>query len=67
MLILTPHVDQSIIIGDNIVIKILSNTAGQVRIGIEAPKNIPVHRDEIYRKIQKSKQEVVGNNEGMKE
>jgi len=67
MLILTRHVDQSIIIGDNIVIKILSNTAGQVRIGIEAPKNIPVHRDEIYRKIQKSKQEVVGNNEGMKE
>ena len=63
MLILTRHVDQSIIIGDDIVIKILSNTAGQVRIGIEAPKHIPVHRDEIYKKIQKSKQEAVKNNE----
>ena len=55
MLILTRHVDQSIIIGDDIIIKILGNSGGQIKIGIQAPREISVHRDEIYKKIQQAK------------
>jgi len=42
-------------IGDDVEIKILRVSGGTVRVGIEAPKAIPVHRKEIYVKIQKEK------------
>ena len=51
MLILTRRVGESIIIGDDIVITILGVKGHQVRIGIDAPKNVSVHREEIKRKI----------------
>lgn len=50
MLILTRKVDESIVISDNITITILE--AGHiVRVGIEAPRNIEVHREEVYQRI----------------
>lgn len=52
MLILTRHIDQSIIVNDDITITVLDIQGNQVRIGIEAPKNITVHREEIHKKIQ---------------
>ena len=52
MLILTRRVDESIVIGNNVTVKILAIKGGQVRLGIDAPKEIPVHRDEIYQRIQ---------------
>ena len=52
MLILTRRLGESINIGDNIKISILGVTGRQVRIGIEAPSNIVVHREEVYLRIQ---------------
>jgi len=52
MLVLTRKANQSIRIGNNIIIKILDASNGHTKIGIEAPVSIPVHRDEIYLKIQ---------------
>jgi carbon storage regulator len=52
MLVLTRKVHQSIMIGDEVEIVVLEVRGEQVRIGIRAPKSIPVHRKEIYEQIQ---------------
>ncbi|UNH40432.1 carbon storage regulator CsrA [Moellerella wisconsensis] len=52
MLVLTRRASEVLIIGDDIKITILSIKGNQVRIGVDAPKNIPVHREEIYQRIQ---------------
>lgn len=55
MLILTRRVSESIIIGDDVKITVLGVKGYQVRIGIEAPKDVSVHREEIYERIQHEK------------
>jgi carbon storage regulator len=57
MLILTRKVGQRIIIGDDIIIEILGIKTNQARVGVIAPKELPVHREEIYMKIQKENRE----------
>ncbi|MBF3053573.1 carbon storage regulator CsrA [Pseudomonas aeruginosa] len=52
MLILTRTAGQSINIGDDIIVTVVANKQGHIRIGIDAPKDVPVHREEIYRRIQ---------------
>ena len=52
MLVLTRKVHQSIIIGDDIEVVVLEVRGEQVRLGINAPKNVAVHRQEIYEQIQ---------------
>jgi carbon storage regulator len=52
MLILTRRVGESLMIGDEVSITVLGIRGGQVRIGIDAPKDVPVHREEIYNKIK---------------
>ncbi len=52
MLILTRKVGESIMIGDSVEVKVLGLRAGQVKIGIEAPKDLKVHREEIYDRIR---------------
>jgi len=56
MLILTRRVGETLKIGDNVDITILSIKGNQVRIGINAPKDVPVHREEIYSRIKDEKQ-----------
>ena len=51
MLVLTRSIGENIIIGDDIIIRVL-DINGQVKLGIEAPQDISVHRDEIYDKIK---------------
>lgn len=53
MLVLSRQRDQSIIIGDNIVITIVDIRGDKVRLGIDAPTEIPVHRREVYEAIQR--------------
>jgi carbon storage regulator len=52
MLVLTRHPDQKIIIGDDIEITVLGMAGKQVKLGIEAPSHVTIHREEIYKKIQ---------------
>lgn len=53
MLVLTRKLGESIRIGDNIVVKIVDLDGRHVKLGIEAPKNVSVNREEIYERIQK--------------
>ncbi|HDR1308267.1 TPA: carbon storage regulator CsrA [Pasteurella multocida] len=53
MLILTRKVGESLLIGDDISITILNIRGNQVKIGIKAPKDVSVHREEIYQRINK--------------
>lgn len=53
MLVLSRHRDQSIIIGDDIVVTIVDIRGDKVRLGIDAPTEIPVHRREVYEAIQR--------------
>jgi len=52
MLVLTRKTSESIMIGDDVEVTVLSSEGGKVRLGIQAPANVPVHRTEIYLEIQ---------------
>ena len=56
MLVLSRHRDESIMIGDEIVITIVDIRGDKVRLGIDAPQQIPVHRQEVYEAIQRENQ-----------
>ncbi len=56
MLILTRRISESVIIGDEVKITVLGVKGNQVRLGIDAPKTVSVHREEIYQRIQQEKQ-----------
>jgi carbon storage regulator len=59
MLVLTRKSNQSIMIGDDIEVSVLSIMGEKVRIGIQAPRDIPVFRKEVYLEIQEERGEVV--------
>ena len=59
MLILTRKVGESVLIGDDISITVLSVRGNQVKLGVQAPKEVSVHREEIYQRILQSKDEQV--------
>ena len=64
MLILTRRVGEGLKIGDEVEVTILGIKGNQVRIGILAPKEVPVHREEIYRRIRAEKERAGGPSTG---
>jgi carbon storage regulator len=56
MLVLSRLRDESIVIGDNVVVTVVDIRGDKVRLGIQAPAEIPVHRREVYEAIQREKQ-----------
>ena len=55
MLILTRRVGESLVIGDEITVTVLDVKGNQIRLGIAAPKDVSVHREEVYVRVQEEK------------
>tara|TARA_B110000977_G_scaffold29239_1_gene37919 strand:- start:1557 stop:1742 length:186 start_codon:yes stop_codon:yes gene_type:complete len=56
MLILTRRVGETLMIGDSVSVTVLGAKGSQVRLGVNAPREVSVHREEIYARIQKEKE-----------
>ncbi len=57
MLVLSRRIGETLVIGDDVTLTVLAMNGNHVRIGINAPKEVPVHREEIYKQIQQQLEE----------
>jgi carbon storage regulator len=57
MLVLTRRAGESVMIGDNVIITVLEARGDVIRLGIEAPREVQVHREEVYRELQAANRE----------
>ncbi|HSG61674.1 MAG TPA: carbon storage regulator CsrA [Pseudomonadales bacterium] len=63
MLILTRRIGETLMVGDEVTVTVLGVKGNQVRLGVNAPKDVAVHREEIYQRIQSEKSDDIGNKE----
>jgi carbon storage regulator len=61
MLVLARDAGESIRIGDDIIIQVVTSSSGKLRLGITAPKDVPIHREEVYAAIKNGKDSDHGN------
>lgn len=64
MLILTRRVQEALIIGDDVTVTVLSIKGNQVRLGIDAPRHVEVHREEIYHRVKQTQQDQLAEPNG---
>jgi carbon storage regulator len=64
MLILTRRIGEKLVIGDDVTVTILGVKGNQIRVGIEAPAEVQVHREEIYQRILKERAEAASDGAG---
>ena len=64
MLILTRRVGETVMIGNEVTVTVLGVKGNQVRIGVNAPKDVPVHREEIYERIKREEDGDTGSGSG---
>jgi carbon storage regulator len=64
MLILTRRVGETLMIGDEVTVTVLGVKGNQVRIGVNAPRDVPVHREEIYERIKREQAEGIERPQG---
>lgn len=57
MLVLTRRSGESVMVGDDVVVTVLDVRSDMVRLGIQAPRSVPVHREEVYRELQAANKE----------
>ena len=62
MLVLTRRVGETLMIGDEVTVTVLAVKGNQVRIGTNAPREVPVHREEIYERIKAEERQRNGTN-----
>src|SRR3989304_6355701 len=67
MLILTRRTGETVMIGNEVTLTVLGVKGNQVRIGINAPKSVPVHREEIFNRIKREQQQQQSGNKVMEE
>ena len=63
MLVLTRRAGESVIIGDDVVVTVLEARGDVIRIGIQAPRDVQVHREEVYRELQAANREAASPDE----
>ena len=67
MLILTRRIGETLMVGDEVTLTVLGVKGNQVRCGINAPKRVPVHREEIYERIKREERESDDKSNGVSE
>ena len=60
MLILTRRIGEKLVIGENVIVTVLGVKGNQIRVGIDAPRDVQVHREEIFLRILKEREELKG-------
>jgi len=63
VLVLTRRAGESVMVGDDVVVTVLEVRGDVIRLGVQAPRSVPVHREEVYRELQQSNQEAASASE----